>query len=378
MKHLRALSQEIDWLLVLTALLIVGTGLLYLASASPARFSTQALWVALGLLAMVGTVAAGYARLIHYASALYAAVLALLVLVFFLPAQRGMHGWISLPGFSIQPSELAKVAALLMLARHLRFKDDQSTLPGLLFPMPFVLVPMAIIIRQPDLGTAVLLAPLLFLVLFASGARKTHLAASLLAGAAALVPMWYFLLEEYQKRRFYALLYPERYQVREAYQLIMAKIAIGSGELFGAGWGAGRTNTLGLLPERHTDFLFCVIAEEGGFARAAFLVLLYAVLVILGLHAAAATRDPAGRLVAVGASAMLGAQVILNLSVAMGLLPTTGVPLPLASYGGSSMVTSFLLVGLILSVGAEQPPVLHGESFTGKMKRSTRRFRPAL
>jgi len=360
----RSLAR-IDWLLLLSAAATAGLGLLYLASAGPGHFSAQCVWATVGLLALLVTVMVGYEPLIRYAGLMYLGVLVLLVVVFFLPAHRHAHSWIRLWGFSVQPSELAKIAVVLMLARHLRYKEDQATLKGLLFPAVLVLLPMALILRQPDLGTAALLLPVLVAVLFASGARKAHLAGNILFGAAATVPMWIYLLRPYQKRRILAFLHPQRYEVREAYQLIMSRIAVGSGGLTGAGWGQGRSNSLGLVPDRHTDFIFCVIAEEGGFLRAGLLIALYAVLTLLGLHAAAATRDPGGRLVAVGAATMIGVQAAINIAVTLGLLPTTGITLPLVSYGGSSFLATSVLLGLILSVGATTPPVLHGETFTG-------------
>lgn len=357
---------HVDWLLVLAVTAIVGLGGTYLASASPTAFAAQLRWFAVGGAALLLTALIGYQRLLQHAYAIYATVLGLLVLVLFMRPHRGAHSWIDLPGFSVQPSELAKIALVLVLARHLMYKENQARLRGLLTPVALTLIPVALILKQPDLGTAMTLMPMLFIVLFASGARPGHLAAAAGCGLAAVVPMWLFLLKAYQKARIYAFLDPIRYEAHEAYQLIMSTIAIGSGSWTGMGWGRGSVNTLGLLPDRHTDFIFVVIAEEGGLMRAGLLILLYAVLIFCGFSAALSTREPGGRLVATGATGLLGAQAALNLGVVEALLPTTGITLPLVSYGGSSMVATLVLVGLILSVGASRPAVLHGESFRGQ------------
>jgi rod shape determining protein RodA len=356
---------NVDWLFLVAALGVVAIGATYLASASPSAFLAQVRWIGVGALMLGFTLAVGYERFLRHAYALYAAVMGLLVVVLFTPAIRGAHSWIVLPGVRLQPSELAKIAVVLALARHLMNRETQTTLRGLLAPVALTLAPMALILKQPDLGTAMTLVPVLFVVLFASGARPAHLLGSLAAGAAAAVPMWLFLMKEYQKRRIYAFLAPERYEAREAYQLVMARIGIGSGGWAGAGWGQGDINSLGLLPDRHTDFLFVVVAEEGGLLRAGLLILLYAVLVLCGLGAAMVTREPGGRLVAVGATTVIGAQALINLGVVETLLPTTGITLPLVSYGGSSMVATCILLGLVLSVGASRPTVLHGETFRG-------------
>jgi rod shape determining protein RodA len=357
---------NLDWILLAAAIGIIVIGCTYLASASPGAFRAQLRWVGVGAVVLGITMVIGYDRLVRWAYTLYAGVLGLLVVVLFMRPHRGAHSWIDMPGFSIQPSELAKIAVVLVLARHLMYRENQASLRGWVWPVILVAVPAALILKQPDLGTAITLVPVFAAVLFASGARPLHLVGAGAAGLLAAVPMWLFLLHDYQKARIFAFLSPEEYEARESYQLMMARIGIGSGGWTGSGWGQGRINTLGLLPDRHTDFLFVVVAEEGGFARAGLLILLYAVLIFCGLSAAANTREPAGRLVAVGATAVLGAQTLLNLGVVEGLLPTTGITLPLVSYGGSSMVATCVLLGLVLSVGASRPTVLHGETFTGR------------
>lgn len=360
---------RIDWVVLLSAICIAVTGLLFLHSASPASFQKQILFLAVGLVALVMALLVDYEVLLDHAYALYAVVLVLLLVVFLQPPINHAYSWIRIPGvpFNIQPSELMKPAMILALAAYLRHRESQSRAIGLIPPFLLTLVPMAMILKQPDLGSAILLPPVLFAVVFASGARVTHLAAVGFSGAACTVPMWMFVMKSFQKRRILAWLDPEQFETREAFQLTMSLIAIGSGGLYGEGLGQGTSNALDLLPEKHNDFIFGVIAEEGGFVVAAALLLLYMVMVLSGFHIAFNAREPGARLVATGCAAMLGTQVLINIGVVTAVLPTTGITLPLVSYGGSSLIVSLTLVGLLLNVGARRPIVLT-ETFRGRTR----------
>ena len=359
---------RIDWTFLLAALGATGLGLFYLSSASPTAFGAQIKWVAPAVLGFCMALSIGYWRLVPASPVLYAGVLSLLVLVLGLPARRGAHSWIDLPGFSIQPSEMAKIAIVLVLAHVLANNHKQVfTLRGLVAPVLLGMIPTALILKQPDLGSAMILPPTLFIMLFASGARKTHLACALVIGVLLVIPMWTHVMKDYQKRRIEAFIQPERYEAQEAYQLIMSLIAIGSGGVSGKGWQEGTYNTLGLLPDRHTDFIFGVIAEEGGFIRAGLLILMYLLLALCGLNIAAQTEDPVGRLVAVGGTSLICVQAFINIAVVTALLPTTGITLPLVSYGGSSLLASFIIIGLVMSVQLKPRPMFgYRESFRGR------------
>jgi rod shape-determining protein RodA len=359
---------RIDWPLLGGVLLLVGLGLPYLHSASPAAFQRQVLWIALGLAAMAVAFRIDYRTLLRYAYEIYGLAFLLLVVVLAMPPVHGARSWLRVPGvpFSLQPVELFKLALVLALARHLMHRETQATWRGLIIPFCLTLAPMALILRQPDLGSALLIPPVLFAVLFASGARVAHLGAVLAGGLLSAVPMWFLALKDYQRRRIHAFLDPERYETREAYQLIRSLIAIGTGGVWGEGLGRGTLNSLNLLPESHNDFIFGVIAEEGGFVRAGLLALVYLLVVLLGFRIAYRTREPGGRLIAVGCSTVLGAQALINMGVVTAMLPTTGIPLPFVSYGGSSLLVSFALVGLLLNVGATRPLVTAPDTFTGR------------
>lgn len=360
--------RRIDWIVLGCALAIAGLGLVFLRSANPAFFGKQIQWLAMGLAALAFMFAVPYQRWVEHAWEIYGGALALLVIVLGMPAINHAHSWIKVPGlgFQIQPAEIMKLALILVLARFLMHREDQPKATGLIAPFLLMLIPMGLILKQPDLGTALLLPPTLLCVVYASGARLAHLAAVCASGLFAAVPMW-FLMKGYQKRRVLAFLDPESYEAHEAYQLLMSLAAIGSGGWTGQGLGRGTQNSLSLLPEKHNDFIFGVIAEEGGFVTAAALMALFLLMIWAGLHIARNTREPAGRLIAVGVTCMLGIQVIINIGVVTASLPTTGITLPLVSYGGSSMLVTFAMIGLLLNVGASRPIVMRPESFTGAL-----------
>lgn len=354
---------RMDWLLLLCVIGITGIGLTYLSTAGPDFLARQVQWVAFGLVAMAVMFMLDYRMLLRWAYPLYGVGIALLVIVLMSPAVREARRWIRLPGINIHPTEFMKLVLILALAAYLRPRESQTTLKGLVVPFLLILLPMGLILRQPDLGSALTLPPTLFAIIFAAGARPLHLIGIAMCGAAGAVPMWEYGMKPYQKRRVLAFLDPELYSAREAYQLLMSLIAIGSGGLYGAGLGEGTQNSLELLPDKHTDFIFGVIAEEGGFVVAGTLLVLYLLMIWCGLHIASQCKEPGGKLVVVGITAVLGVQVLVNVGVVTAMLPTTGITLPLISYGGSSLVVTFAMVGLMLNIGASRPLVMAPEAF---------------
>jgi rod shape determining protein RodA len=216
-----------------------------------------------------------------------------------------------------------------------------------------VAVPFVLIIKQPDLGTALLLFPVLIALLVAAGMRLRLLGGLGLAGLAALPLVW-FAMKEYQRERILVFLDPFRDPQGSAYNVIQAKIAIGSGQLLGKGMAGATQSRLAFLPERHTDFVFAVFAETWGFVGCLVLLTCYAVLLLRGFDIAASAREPVGRLLALGATVLLGTQILVNVGMVSGLMPVVGVPLPLMSYGGSSMLVSLVSLGFLLSVRMRQ------------------------
>jgi rod shape determining protein RodA len=223
----------------------------------------------------------------------------------------------------------------------------------LVMALPVVAVPVLLIVKQPDLGTALLLLPVLGIVLVGAGLRLRLLGGLALVGV-GVAPLAWLVMKDYQRERILVFLDPVRDPLGSAYNVIQAKIAIGSGQLLGKGVAGATQSRLAFLPERHTDFIFAVFAETWGFVGCLVLLLCYALLLLRGFDIAASAREPVGRLVALGATSLLAVQVLINVGMVTGLLPVVGIPLPLMSYGGSSMLASLLALGLLLSVRMRQ------------------------
>jgi cell division protein FtsW (lipid II flippase) len=289
---------------------------------------------------------------------------------------KGACCWITFPGgVSFEPSELMKISFILVLARYLRFRDNYRTMTGLLTPFLLTLIPVVLILRQPDLGVAALFVPALFTMLFVAGAKIKHLLAIVGMGLVLIPLLWLCgdpnvplfqdlpaVVQPYQRDRLAGMLNKDPKTVRETgYQQMRALIAMGSGGATGKGPGeipVGRH-----VPEAHNDMIFAIIGEQFGFVGSIAVFTAYIVLFIAGIEIAASTREPFGRLVAIGIVAILAAQAILNLSVVMRLFPVTGVTLPFVSYGGSSLVASYIAAGFLLNIGQNRPLVIARDSF---------------
>jgi rod shape determining protein RodA len=364
--------QRYDLFLLGCVSLILFIGAVFVGSASSTLTGSggtlgilgrQLLYIGMGVTVLVALQRVHYRTILENAPLLYLAGLILLSGVFLTRPINGARSWYNLYVFKLQPSELMKPILILTLSHYLMYRDSYKRLSGLAVPLVLALVPMLLILKQPDLGTFLCFAPMVFILLYAAGAKLWHLLLMMLAGNGAMVLMWFTVMKEYQKRRVFAWLDPEQYRLNEAWQLLRAETAIGSGGLFGKGWGQASQSGLNLLPEKHTDFIFAVIAEEGGFVVAALLLLLIFCVTLAGLNIALRTREPAGRLIATGCVAMFSAQSLINIGVAIGLLPTTGLTLPFVSYGGSSMLSAFICLGLLLNVSAQQDMVLTRDQF---------------
>jgi rod shape determining protein RodA len=356
----RRLLQNVDWLLLATAFGLVVISTVTLASLHVGRAGgsvvvRQLVWFALGLVVMVFLASLDTRRLVRAAPAIYLLGLVGLASVFGLGRTvSGARRWVVWGPLSVQPSELFKICFLLMMVWALtsRWAQPVGKLT-LAMMLPIVAVPVVLIIKQPDLGTALLLVPVLVILLIGAGVRLKLLGGLALVSVAAL-PLAWFALKEYQRERILVFLDPFRDPLGSAYNVIQAKIAIGSGQLLGKGVAGATQSRLAFLPERHTDFIFAVFAEMWGFVGCLVLLLCYVLLLLRGFDIAATAREPVGRLVALGATSLLAAQVLINVGMVTGLLPVVGIPLPLMSYGGSSMVASFMTLGLLLSVRMRQ------------------------
>jgi rod shape determining protein RodA len=349
--------RDVDWLLVGSTALLVIYGVIVLLSAThgaadaPAFLRARILHLAIGAVALIVAASLDYHRLADWAQPLYVGTLLLLAAVFVLGESRlGAQRWIVLgPLGGFQPSELAKLAIIVTLARHL---DSIKALPRLRSLLPFglhVALPMALIVRQPDMGTALVLLGILAAMLYVAGARPRDLAAAAAVGALALPLVWQ-LLHDYQRRRLAAFLDPAADPLGAGYALIQAKIAVGSGQLFGKGLFAGTQNLLRFIPEQHTDFIFTVVGEELGLVGATILLGLYLVWIWRALAIAAGARDRLGALMATGVATMVAFHVVVNVGMTIGLTPVTGIPLPMLSYGGSALLTTLAGTGMLLGI----------------------------
>jgi rod shape determining protein RodA len=356
----RRLLQNVDWPLLGATVGLVILSASTLASLQVGRAGggvalRQIAWFGVGLVALVIMASVDYRRLVRAAPLLY--VLGLLALVAVFAIGRTVSGarrWLMIGPVSVQPSELFKLCFVLMAVWFLTSRWAQPIGKAvLLMSAPLAAVPAVLILKQPDLGTALLLFPVLIALLVAAGMPMRLLGGLVLAGVAA-TPVAWLALKDYQRERILVFLDPFRDPLGTAYNVIQAKIAIGSGQLLGKGVAGATQSRLAFLPERHTDFIFAVFAETWGFVGCLVLLICYALLLLRGFDIAASTREPVGRLVALGITALVATQVLVNVGMVTGLIPVVGIPLPFMSYGGSSMVVSMMALGLLLSVRMRQ------------------------
>jgi rod shape determining protein RodA len=357
----RRLIHNFDWGLLLLVLLLGAAGLTTVYSAVTADpppaaqkvlFYKQIIWFTLGFIVMAASFSFSYRVLERWAYPIYiVCVLLLLGVVVFGKLAGGSRRWLVIGPLHLQPSELIKIATVLVLAKYFSKGSDPRgfSLRELMHPMLMTAVPFALIVIQPDLGTGGLVALIaVTMALFVKVERRALVL--LVASAATLVPFVWSLLKEYQKQRILTFLNPDQDPLGTGYHIIQSKIAIGSGMISGKGYLQGTQNALSFLPEEHTDFIFSVLAEEWGAAGSLLVLLLFLVLILRGLSIAQRCRDPFGTVLAVGITALLAWQVIINIGMTMGLMPVVGVPLPLISYGGSSTLTVAISIGLLMNI----------------------------
>jgi rod shape determining protein RodA len=289
---------------------------------------------------------------LRYAYLIYLGGLALLVYVdVFGAVGRGAQRWIDLGAFNLQPSEVMKVTLVLALARYfhaIRF-EDIGRIRYLVWPLVLVVVPAALVLRQPDLGTAMMLVLAGGAMFFMAGVRLWKFAV-VISGALAMIPIAWHFLRDYQKQRILTFFDPESDPMGAGYHIIQSKIALGSGGIFGKGFLQGSQSHLNFVPEKQTDFVFTLLAEEFGIVGGLFLLALYLMLLVYGFAIAMRSRNQFGRLLAVGVTVTFFLYVFINIAMVMGVLPVVGVPLPLVSYGGTSMLTLLLGFGLLMGV----------------------------
>ncbi len=355
------LGRMDHWLLLMVMALMV-IGVLFIYSAAwvgdglpvPGFYRRQMLWGAGGLVGYLTLMRLDYRQIASAAWLLYAIGLALLVLVLFVgEAVHGARRWLNLLGLQVQPAEFAKLSTLLVLARYLAAPGTQmASWKTLLTSGMIVGAPFLLIQAQPDLGTAVVLLPIAGAMIFVAGMPLRRIAFLLCVGALLLPVGWVFALSDYQQERVRVFFDPGRDPLGAGWNKMQSEIAVGSGGLTGKGYLEGTQNVLGFLPRSvaPTDFIYSVIAEETGFVGSAIVLSLYAGVMLAVGRAALVSRDRLGRLIAVGVAALLFCHVAVNIAMTIGLMPITGLPLPLISYGGSFMISTLCALGLVQSV----------------------------
>ncbi|MFT6581486.1 MAG: rod shape determining protein RodA [Alphaproteobacteria bacterium] len=347
---------QLNWSLILLLLIVSGAGLGMLYSAAGGSWepwaSRQAIRLALGMVLMIVIALVSIRVWLKFAYFFYAGALALLASVEVFGAVRmGAQRWIDLKFMHLQPSEIMKFALVLALARYFHSLNlsDVGRLQYLLVPLLMVLAPVALVMRQPDLGTALLLLVGGGAIFFMAGVRLWKFLVVVVSALVAAPAAWPFL-RSYQQDRVLTFLSPERDPLGAGYNLLQSKIALGSGGMFGRGYLKGTQSHLSFLPEKHTDFIFTMLAEEFGLAGGLGLMGLYVVILLYGVAISLRSTSHFGRLVGMGVTVTFFLYVFINIAMVMGVVPVVGVPLPLISYGGTAMVTLLCGFGLLMSV----------------------------
>ena len=354
----RRLYFHIDWALLLAILALCGLGvaMIYSTTGDPTRgvsrlHITQLYAVVLGLAAIVVTLTLDYRTFTDKSHLIYIGLLALLLYVMFLgTVQMGARRWIALGGFNVQPSEFAKIGVALVLAKFFGENRGTPAWSDLAIGGALALVPLALIVKEPDLGTAVTLLPVFAAIAFLAGIRMRVLGLLVVCLLLAAPVAWKFGLKDYQRSRISTFLDPSQDAKGAGYQQIQARITVGSGGLTGKGFRHGTQGQLRFLPVAHNDFIFSVLAEEQGFAGVLVALGLYLFVILRTLEAARLAKDRLGSYLVLGVLASFTFQVIYNITMSAGLAPVKGLTLPLMSYGGSSLVATLAGFGLILGV----------------------------
>ena len=392
-----------NWPVLAAVMVLSLIGILSIYADNPEDGAKQVKFFAVGTVALFALQLASYTVLGRFSLAIYAGAM-LLILYTVLGAAIGgknplplvspsndAYAWIKIGSFSLQPAELMKIGFVLTLARYLRFRSNYRTLKGLVPPFLLCFVPVAMILKQPDLGTALTFIPALFAMLYVAGAKAKHLLLVVALGVASMPFLWYSghhvikktgypdqtcavcpnlpvlkyfpqFVKHYQRERVYAMVRSDQKTLQvTGYQVQRSMSAFGSGGIFGKGLGnipVGKR-----VPEAHNDMIFGLVGEQFGFVGVAVVLISYLILFAAGVEISSATRDPFGRLIALGITTLLAGQTFMNLAVATKLMPVTGVTLPFISYGGSSLLASYLAIGLLLNVGQHRPIIMAADAF---------------
>lgn len=361
------LLKYVEYPIIIFILLITIISVLVISSATHAiagenfhYTKMQIIWFLAGLVVMSIVIAVDYHSIANYSNTIYVLNIfaTLLVIAIGIGKQStGAQRWIPIGPFGLQPSEFAKLAIIITLSKYLEKKKPIKTIKDLL-PVAFhVGIPMIIVAKQPDLGTALVLIAIMFGIIFVAGISYKLLGGIIGAGILSIPVLWKFL-HGYQKNRILVFLNPYLDPLGAGYQVIQSKIAIGSGKIFGKGLFRGTQNQLDFLPVRHTDFIFAVLGEEWGLIGGIILFSLYFGLIYFTVKVAFKARDLLGTYISIGIASMWTFQVLVNIGMNIGIMPVTGIPLPFMSYGGSSFLMNMMAAGLVINIGMRRQKIL--------------------
>ncbi len=359
------LYPNVGWIAMFAAIGLTAVGIAAIDYTSPGYASQQLKFVPLALIVMAACAAPSHRRLIELSYPAMILILICLVILLipgmprsFVPLRNGARRWFDLQVITVQPSELAKIAYVLTLAVYLRFRDNYRSFLGLLLPLMGTFIPMGLILKEPDLGTALIFMPVFFAMMIAAGAKLRHVFAIITIGL-VLMPAMYPLLQPHQKARIVAMVSEVRGETRHragiGYQGYKAQTLVGAGQVTGHSEAhAHNLVKYNRLPERHNDMIFAVICTRWGALGGLLTLGLYVALIAGGLLSAALNKEPFARLIAVGITTVIFTQMFVNIGMTIGVLPITGLTLPFVSYGRASLLTSFMMIGLLLSVSARR------------------------
>ncbi len=354
---LRQRIWQINWTFTLLIALVgsIGVGMLYSAAGGNIDpwADRQLARLSFGLIIMLTVAVTDIRVWLRYAYVLYGIALFLLIVVEIAgDIGMGARRWLVVGGLSIQPSEMMKITILLALARYFYSSrlEDMGRITHLLVPGVMILAPALLVLRQPDLGTATILLVSGVTMLFLAGARAWMFIVGALGVIVAVVPIWRYVLHDYQKARLVTFMNPEHDPLGTGYHIMQSKIALGSGGIFGKGFLEGSQSHLSFLPEKHTDFIFTMLAEEFGLVGGLILLGVYLLILLFGFIIALRCRNQFGRLLAMGFVMSFFFMAFVNIAMVMGVVPVVGMPLPLISYGGTSMLTLLFGFGLLMCV----------------------------
>lgn len=360
---IKKIFKKMDYIIISIVVLLFLVGVVALYSANggidgdTSECVKQMIWFAVGVIGAVCIIMVDYNILGKLWLPLYILILILLVAVLFTTPINGATSWFRIGSMSLQPSEFAKIVLILGTAKVIEFFKKRETLNkpiSILAILAFVLVPVALIIMQPDYGTAMVILVILVTMLFVAGIKWRYVICAMLA-VAIIIPIAYiYVLPQHAKNRIDVFLNPQLDPRGAGYNIIQSKLAVGSGQLWGMGLFEGNQTQLGILPMKTTDFIYAVISEEMGFIISSVVIILFVILLARILDIAKTSKDLYGSLICTGVFGMMLAHFIENVGMTMGLMPITGIPLPFISYGGSAMLTNMIAIGIVLSVASRR------------------------